>query len=217
MIERLRKRDLFVFVGETLLPANEYNKNVSRTMHADIMANIASIVERRQCAAVLSEDVFCSVVRMGYGKGGKNPVTELTTFYQPVRASAGALAAAAAVYVEVTDGPAMVSRKRKAEEGAGESVVGAEHVAVGLIPSGTSFAFHIENNIRVVLLRLVIPSNVFRGRSFYSIQIELTDSVSRLIPREFEEIYVRVFCRHGRDREVVDEAFDAVSAAIASI
>lgn len=136
MIERLRKRDLFVFVGETLLPADEYNKNVSKTMHADIMANIGAIVLRRQCPAVLSDDVFCSVVRMGYGKGGKNPVTELTTFYQPDRNSATRTEDAALL----GGGEGAVSRKRKAEGDAdsaiGVETVGGERVAVGLIPSG---------------------------------------------------------------------------------
>jgi hypothetical protein len=39
-----------------------------------------------------------------------------------------------------------------------------------------------------------------------------TDSVSRLIPREFEEIYVRIFCRHADQRALVDQAFEEVSS-----
>lgn len=30
-------------------------------------------------------DLYISVVNLGYGKGGKNPVSELTTFYQPAK------------------------------------------------------------------------------------------------------------------------------------
>lgn len=69
-------------VGETLLPANEYNSSVSKTMHAEIMNLIQSHdvnnnnhTDRDSSMGIESNDVFCSVVRMGYGKGGKNPVT----------------------------------------------------------------------------------------------------------------------------------------------
>ena len=74
LIDRIRRRDLFTFIGETLLPANEYNANVSKHMHSEILA----ILLKRKVEGDVSvdvDDVFCSVVRMGYGKGGKNPVT----------------------------------------------------------------------------------------------------------------------------------------------
>lgn len=71
MIARIRSRDLFPFVGQTLLASNEYNSGVSKHMHDEIM----SILQKQGKTGVESQDVFCSVVRMGYGKGGKNPVT----------------------------------------------------------------------------------------------------------------------------------------------
>jgi HD superfamily phosphohydrolase len=80
LIERIRRRDLFSFVGETLLPANEYNASVSKHMHAEIMTMLGRFqkqlgAEAEAAPTVTENDVFCSVVRMGYGKGGKNPVT----------------------------------------------------------------------------------------------------------------------------------------------
>lgn len=106
LIDRLRRRDLFPFVGETLLPANEYNVNVSKHMHDEIMSILHRQSHEARTVEVVGEDVFCSVARMGYGKGGKNPVTgkrlhcstcsgikllvafcftELTSFFQPNR------------------------------------------------------------------------------------------------------------------------------------
>ena len=78
-----------MFVGETLLPANEYNKGIAKSMHTDLLRLIESSSSdlESNAVSVCSSDVFCSVVRMGYGKGGKNPVTDLTTFYQPNRAA----------------------------------------------------------------------------------------------------------------------------------
>lgn len=34
---------------------------------------------------IASEDVFVAMVFMGYGKGTQNPVSDLTTFYQPLK------------------------------------------------------------------------------------------------------------------------------------
>ena len=52
------------------MPSNSLNENVAKLMHGEIMGILQSKV-----SSVSDEDVFCSVVRMGYGKGGKNPVT----------------------------------------------------------------------------------------------------------------------------------------------
>lgn len=78
IIDRLRRRDLFSFVGETLLPANEYNNNVSKSMHSEILSLLKQQLLQSEMSTSIEVsdcDVFCSVVRMGYGKGGKNPVT----------------------------------------------------------------------------------------------------------------------------------------------
>lgn len=44
------------------------------------------VKDRRQsnsdCVAIEKEDIFCNVVKLGYGKGKNNPV-DLTTFYKP--------------------------------------------------------------------------------------------------------------------------------------
>ena len=36
-------------------------------------------------ATLTPDDLFCAVVKVGYGKGGLNPVSELTTFYLPAK------------------------------------------------------------------------------------------------------------------------------------
>ena len=34
------------------------------------------------------EDLFCVQVKIGYGKGGMNPVRDSTTFYRPTKSGA---------------------------------------------------------------------------------------------------------------------------------
>lgn len=76
---------------------------------------------------------YCNLLFIG--KGGKNPVSELTTFYLPPKA------------------------------GSNGSMI------VGLAPS---------------------------------------ESVSRLLPREFEEIYLRIYCKHKAHLPVIKAAFEQV-------
>lgn len=74
-----------------------------------------------------------------------------------------------------------------------EAVNECDKWTVGLIPSGYLFEFLLAQSYFVIF-----------------IFIHHSDSVSRLIPREFEEIYVRIFCRDVNQKKLVDEAFDEV-------
>jgi hypothetical protein len=107
MIRRLRQRQLIACAAEILLPPEilRQRKLTEAKIHDEIFemislpataetsasATAAAIVEGGDGIAVVDNltvsrgDLFISVVNMGYGKGGKNPVSELTTFYQPAK------------------------------------------------------------------------------------------------------------------------------------
>lgn len=97
------------------------------------------------------DDIICVVVTLGYGKGGKNPVSELTTFYAPRSKAGGAL-------VGVDGGGAEGSADKEAWQ-------------VGVVPE---------------------------------------DAISRLLPRKFEETYVRVFCKFKHQKAAVQRLFQYV-------
>jgi hypothetical protein len=69
------------------------SSNVNSTVYQIINDDDESSISRKECDSsgkvvtirVHSNDIICSVVKMGYGKGGKNPVTDLTAFYRPVK------------------------------------------------------------------------------------------------------------------------------------
>ena len=89
LIHRLRSRDLFSFVGEVLFSSPEGPENASfgevfRGNSNHVKANIFSSLQALGYAdEIASDDVMCVVLKLGYGKGGLNPVTELTTFFKP--------------------------------------------------------------------------------------------------------------------------------------
>lgn len=135
---RVRTRNLFVYVGETLLSSNDYNSNISKSLHSELMVLITKIISgdtRAESSAGLgipSEDIFCSVVRMGYGKGGKNPVTELTNFYQPDRLPRNRDAISRQLSANAASPQPLLS-KRSYDDLSTEPHSG---YSVGLIPSG---------------------------------------------------------------------------------
>jgi HD superfamily phosphohydrolase len=127
---RLRRRDMVAFVGEILLDPEGTVLGKSRdTIKNEIMGD----------SQFPNSDLFVSIIKIGYGKGGRDPVSELTTFYSP----------------------------RKAK-GANPAHPGWE---IGSLPA---------------------------------------DSISRLIPREFQETYVRVYCRYKHQLTTVQELFEQV-------
>ena len=71
------------------------------------------------------DDLFVTMVSMGYGKGMHNPVSELTTFYQPLKPQDSVMV--------VSNGPCDSSHQTMLSDTA--SVIDG-HYAVGLIPTG---------------------------------------------------------------------------------
>lgn len=97
MIYRIRKRDLFAFVGETLLPPDTLSKykkekgvSSENQIKLDILKRIAAFNSKIDVESRITldeNDLFCQIVKIGYGKGKANPVSQLTVFYQPNRSS----------------------------------------------------------------------------------------------------------------------------------
>ena len=101
-LNRIRLRDLFTLSGELLL-SPEHRENLKSAAGGGhhlgewVKSRLMEILRQRQRAAAegsqdesedalvlrqLKEvDVFCTIVKIGYGKGNKNPVSDLTTFY----------------------------------------------------------------------------------------------------------------------------------------
>ena len=105
VLERLRKRDLFCFVGEVILSPQQREELLRRGKAAggsgdigeqarmemlDIHSKINQGKEEEDGSSSLSsalelpeEDLFCVPVKIGYGKGAVNPVSDSTTFFKP--------------------------------------------------------------------------------------------------------------------------------------
>lgn len=110
-MQRIRTRDLFTLSGEIILApemrdrlkeAAGGNGKIGKHIKAQLMdilraqenssdsqSSAISADSTSSCpsvatgaaTAIRDEDVFCVVVKIGYGKGNKNPVSDLTTFY----------------------------------------------------------------------------------------------------------------------------------------
>lgn len=106
MIHRIRRRDLFGFAGETILTSDmmkrllashramnagnqEEKVSFDKVVKAQLWAMISDDV-LQHTAAIAQEDVFCHVIKMGYGKGNQNPLTSSTAFYSPDKAATAA-------------------------------------------------------------------------------------------------------------------------------
>jgi HD superfamily phosphohydrolase len=103
LILRIRKRDLFICVAEMLLTPDQYNRVIggNKRLQSDIEEinnkRIQECLEKEKCNSkkndrlenkflekeCIQTDIFCTIVKLGFGKGGKDPVTEMTTFYKP--------------------------------------------------------------------------------------------------------------------------------------
>lgn len=88
MITRIRKRDLFAIVGETILTpvlraklaatGGRPEDNIKRQLLELFVLN-----KKPEEENIPQEDIFCQLVKIGYGKGNVNPVSSLTAFYEP--------------------------------------------------------------------------------------------------------------------------------------
>ena len=75
-MRRLRKRDIFAHIGEILLTPSQ--KHLAKDGGVKAKADLLEIIYAQsppggECE-ITEKDVICVVVKMGYGKGGKNPV-----------------------------------------------------------------------------------------------------------------------------------------------
>jgi len=146
LLNRLWKRDLFVCSGEILLDLQggetapksvQIVKQLHKLKRSVPPAETLEEAEREVHAMKIIEDndIFVTVIKLGYGMKGKNPVSDGTTFFLPSK-----------------------------EPGQAGTVLEMGQV--------------------------------------------YQDSISRLIPREYEEVYVRVFARHKTQKAALTRLFN---------
>lgn len=97
IIQRINRRDLWACAGESLL-SPRYARHLSvmgwkaataqiKEQLVDIIVAAAAKNKSSNKANITVDELICSTVKMGFGKGGKNPVSELTTFFVPEKTS----------------------------------------------------------------------------------------------------------------------------------
>jgi HD superfamily phosphohydrolase len=104
IIQRLRKRDLFGFCGETIL------SNTMRSTLVNTPEPLETVIlNQLQAKTNLNkQDIFVQIVHMGYGKGNGNPVSQVTTaFYEPIKTD------------EILDNSSTTARSHEAVDPAG--------------------------------------------------------------------------------------------------
>ena len=152
IVDRVRRRDFFPFITEIILEPSHIKSLTGRLVNSRTCQNIGELVKKEILDIWTSdkktyvdvvessdefdvvEDLFCLAVKIGYGKGGKNPVTNgCTTFFKPRELNAG---------------------------------------------------------------------------SGWDVGPLAQTSVSRLLPSEFEETYIRIFCRYNKQSAIVHDLFE---------
>ena len=88
LIQRIRRRDLFTCAGETIMTPALRARLASVGLgykEKDVKKQLLELLEKKQGDDKLIEeaDVFCQIVKIGYGKGNINPVSTFTAFYEP--------------------------------------------------------------------------------------------------------------------------------------
>ncbi len=151
LLERLWRRDLFVCSGEILLDISQGEvapkaPQIVQQLHklkrsvppAETLEEAEQEVVAMQVLG--DQDIFVTVIKLGYGMKGKNPVSDGTTFFLPQKDISG-----------------------------------------GVLEHGQIYQ----------------------------------DSISRLIPKEYEEVYVRVFARHKSQKAALNRLFNRWGALMA--
>ena len=207
MIHRLRTRDLFAFAGEIILSAERRaqldltgggaSERIKKDLVVLLQVSRGAAAEAHNAVEVSEKDIFCEIVKISYGKGAKNPVSGPTAFYEPKKnhtttsGSASSADLAGLVPGPGEEDPEMVQQNL--------------HWSVGVVPQGTRF-----RTISCVLISLYEQSTAC-SHAYGVLLFEcLVDAVSRVTPREFEETYIRVFCRYKAQRDTVKEIFQQV-------
>lgn len=185
IIERLRKRDLFPQAAELILKPEEVDlirggaaslknallqinkkrmlKSIPADPHVSSSSSSASLASSQSPgsqstleespahgkkakdkefipsggyldASAAASDIFCCVIKLDYGKGGKDPVSEMTTFFRPIKSD------------DASSHPGSVD---------------------------------------------------------YEVGPPVLEAVTRLVPKEYQEVQLRVYCRYKHQKAVV--------------
>eukprot|EP01038_Epipyxis_sp_PR26KG_P010096 gene10096-13571_t len=220
-LKRLRKRDLFSFVGEIILSPqlqlklitskNKFksNKNITKRVQEEILLikhslemlhydnnndNIFNVFRE-----IDDKDIFCTVVKMGYGKGNLNPVLDSTVFYRPKKNNT----------MELVQYITLEANDNNDNNNNNGSIYNERetHANNNLHSSNKNY-----NHIYQSLLELKQQQNNNHKsteiiKEEWEVGVVPSDSISRLIPKEFEETYVRIFTRYKHQRPYVQLLF----------
>ena len=180
LIERVFARDLFVCVGEFLLKTTD-NKKYSNDSVQAALRKINGERDQQSSPPIGDDDIFVSIVKMGWGTN-KNPI-EQVAFYLPVkRESAG------------TNGMSPTSSQSSLPD---LSVDGIDKSRVSLGASHRSSNSGSSSKV----------SNADGPGEEVTIGVVTQETLSRLLPTEYEEKYVRVFARHKAQKEAIATIF----------
>ena len=212
MIHRLRTRDLFAFAGEIILSAERRaqldltgggaSERIKKDLVVLLQVSRGTAAAAHNAVEVSEKDIFCEIVKISYGKGAKNPVSGPTAFYEPKKN-----------HTTTTSGSASSADLAGLVPGPGEEdpemVQQNLHWSVGVVPQGKRFRFSFC--VLISLYHMLTACSHAYGVFLYKC---IVDAVSRVTPREFEETYIRVFCRYKAQRDTVKEIFQQVSFLI---
>ena len=233
VIYRLRRRDLFVCASETLLSPNDckilgtnssrikeeilifkrknYENNdleVDKIGHEnsdesfkskllncdDVKPNSeAELLLNDQICKLEAKDIFCRVFKMGFGKGKENPVTASTSFFRPVK------------NMEI-DSDTNIGGNVTYTEGIVHSSTFISLTSV-LILSVIKNHFRMSFILCFVFFLIASPGCLLT----FVFLFEMSVNCSRLIPTEFEETYLRMFCRYKSQSTAVSRLYTRVS------
>ena len=83
------KRDLLSIKAtnaDVMMSGCDTSHTTTTTTTAITTTSSSSTTTEEQIKTTISEnDLFVAIIKLGYGKGGSDPVTELTTFYSPIK------------------------------------------------------------------------------------------------------------------------------------
>lgn len=172
LIRRISTRDLYSLAGESLLTptyARKFKSIGTKMALNQIGDQLVSLVnDTNPTNNISASDIVPIFVKMGYGgKNGRNPVSELTTFFVPLKDPNGG---------DISSGSALLSPRPTNSQVSSQCRVVDRS---GAMPPANTSMDDIESVTN----------------AGYVVGVAPPDSVSRLLPREFEETYLRVYCK----------------------
>ena len=203
LIERVFNRDLFVCVGEFLLKTRDnrkYTNNIVLQALRDIKNETG---EGKGTDAVADDDIFVSLVKMGWGTN-KNPI-EQVAFYLPSKGSGSGRGSSSGAENKDIDGGNGSSTGYTSLPGSQLSFsdlnpdgIDARHVSLGGFDdlgddqSNSQPGYDYSNGCK---------------EEDVTIGVVTQETLSRLLPTEYEEKYVRVFARHKAQKGIIAAIF----------